>query len=175
MPLVYTRFPVYWIEGESFGVFVQNGKRSSSYEGEATLKEVAAWLEDTTEPLIVSVVDSSPAKKLTRALEGQAPLLVVVKRNEVANHVFSVLEEYCLGKTEQIVCGYADKDDRDYESFNKWLSDATPEKTLLVMIDTQEFKKLIFEEDLSTLTVAQVDDFVLSSLNKLTGGKKESQ
>jgi hypothetical protein len=43
------------------------------------------------------------------------------------------------------------------------------------MIDTQEFKKLIFEEDLSTLTVAQVDDFVLSSLNKWTGGKKESQ
>jgi hypothetical protein len=74
---------------------VQNGKRSSSYEGEEILKKVAAWLEDTTKPLIVSVVDSSPAKKLTRALEGKAPLLAVVKRNEAANHVFSILEEYC--------------------------------------------------------------------------------
>jgi hypothetical protein len=43
------------------------------------------------------------------------------------------------------------------------------------MFDTREFKKLIFEEDFSTLTVAQVDDFVVSSLNKWTGDKKEGQ
>ena len=45
------------------------------------MQEVAAWLEDITEPLIVSVVDSKPAKKLTKSLEGNAPLLVIVKRD----------------------------------------------------------------------------------------------
>ena len=74
----------------------------------------------------MSVVDSKPAKKLTKSLEGNAPLLVIVKRDSVASHVLTVLEEYCLGRGEQIVCGYADKGDQDYESFNNWLGDSTP-------------------------------------------------
>lgn len=81
LPLLYTRFPIYSAEGESFEVSVQNGKQSNSYQGEANLQEVAAWLEDITEPLIVSVVDSKPAKKLTKSLEGKVPLLVVAKRD----------------------------------------------------------------------------------------------
>lgn len=81
LPLLYTRFPIYSAEGESFEVSVQNGKQSNSYKGEANLQEVAAWLEDITEPLIVSVVDSKPAKKLTKSLEGKVPLLVVAKRD----------------------------------------------------------------------------------------------
>jgi hypothetical protein len=113
-------------EGESFEVSVQYGKHSGSYQGEVILKDIATWLDEATEPLIVSVVDSKPAKKLTRALEGKASLLVVAKRDEVANHVIEVMEEYCLDKSEEVVCGYADKADQDYASFNNWLGDSTP-------------------------------------------------
>jgi hypothetical protein len=73
--------------------------------------------------------------------------------------VLEVLERFCAGKTE-LVCGYAGKEDQDYESFSNWLGDKTPEKSLLVHVDTKEFKKTIFEGDLAALTEEQVASFI---------------
>lgn len=138
---------------------IHTKKGVQTYSGEVTLEDITNWLEDATEPLVVGVVDQKPTKRLSKALEGQSPLLVIVKRDETSTHVLEVLESYCVGKSA-LVCGYAGKGDQDYESFNEWLADKTPEKSLLVYIDTTSFQKTFFEGDLSTLTEEQVATFI---------------
>jgi hypothetical protein len=69
------------------------------------------------------------------------------------------LEKYCPGK-DDIVCGYAAKQDQDYESFNEWLGDKQEDKSILVYIDTTEFKKTIYEGDLTTLTPEDLSAFI---------------
>jgi chromosomal replication initiation ATPase DnaA len=69
------------------------------------------------------------------------------------------MEEYCLGQ-QDIVCGYAGKEDQDYQSFNEWLGDSQPEKSVLVYINTNEFKKTIYDGDLSQLTVDSLSSLV---------------
>lgn len=108
---------------------------------------------------MVGIVADKPTKRLSRALQGKAPLLVIVRREETASaHVLSVLEEFCQGKSE-VVCGYAAKADKDYESFSEWLGDKESEKSVLVYVDTSKFEKNIYSGDLTTLTVQDVSAF----------------
>lgn len=65
-----------------------------------------------------------------------------------------------------MVCGYAGKDDQDYQSFSDWLGDKNTEKTLLVYIDTTEFKKTIYEGDLAALNQEQLSVFVDEAAKK---------
>ena len=78
---VYTRFPVYQVLGESeFRVEIHKEKYTG-YNGEQDLKAIANWLDETTEEVIVNVVETNPAKKLSKALEEQTPLLVIINRD----------------------------------------------------------------------------------------------
>jgi hypothetical protein len=81
LPIIFTRHPVYHVAGDDFKVEIHSKKGVQAYSGEATLEAVANWLEDKTEPLIVGVVDQKPTKRLSKALEGKSPLLVIVKRD----------------------------------------------------------------------------------------------
>lgn len=56
-------------------------KKFAAYSGEKDLKAVGNWLEENTEPIIVNVVEEHPAKKLSKALEDQTPLLVIINRD----------------------------------------------------------------------------------------------
>ena len=127
---------------------------------------------------MVSIVDDKPTKRLSQALQGKAPLLVIVRREEtVSLHVLSVLEEFCQGKSE-VVCGYAAKADKDYESFSEWLGDKEKEKSVLVYVDTNKFEKNIYPGDLATLTVQDVSAFfeqAQSAVNKPEEAKEEAQ
>ncbi len=136
------------------------------YSGEAVLDQVVAWLDDVTEPIVVAVVDSKPTKRLSKALDGKAPLLVITRREQVVSgYVLDVLEQYCQGK-DDIVCGYAAKEDQDYESFNGWLGDKQEDKSVLVYVDTTEFKKTIYEGDLAALTPEDISAFIEQASKK---------
>jgi hypothetical protein len=107
----------------------------------------------------VSVVDSQPTKRLSQALQGKAPLLVIVRREEtVSAHVLEVLEQYCQGKNE-LVCGYAAKEDKDYSSFSDWVGDSETEKSVLVYVNTNDFNKKVYPGDLAALTQQDVAAF----------------
>ena len=45
------------------------------------------------------------------------------------------MENYCIGRF-QILCGKVSTSDYDYESFNKWLDDKKPDRSVLTIIDT---------------------------------------
>lgn len=159
LPLLFTRYPIYHIQGDhSFKVEVY-GKKTETSSEKTTLQEVSDWLNDITEPLIVGVVDKAPTKRLNNALQGKYPLLVIVRRDDSSAHVMTVLEEFCENKGE-IVCGYAAKEDQDYESFSEWLGDGQTDKSALVYINTNDFKKSIYEGDLSQLTADSVATFL---------------
>lgn len=64
------------------------------------------------------------------------------------------------------MCGYAAKQDQDYESFNEWLGDKQEDKSILVYIDTTEFKKTIYEGDLTTLTPEDLSAFIEQASKK---------
>ena len=82
--------------------------------------------------------------------------MIIVKRDETSTHVLSVMEQYCQNKKE-LVCGYAAKEDTEYEQFNEWLADNQPGKSILLYINTSDFKKIIYDGDLAQLTTDQID------------------
>lgn len=166
LPALFNRHPTYLVPGADFKVEVHTKKGVQVYSGESNLDQIVAWLEETTEPIVVAVVDSKPTKRLSKALEGKAPLLVIVRREEtVSGLVINVLEQYCPGK-DDIVCGYAAKQDQDYESFNEWLGDKQEDKSILVYIDTTEFKKTIYEGDLANLSPEDISTFLEQASKK---------
>ena len=113
LPLKFSRFPVYLVlEKSEFKVEVHE-KKFARYTGDSDLDAVANWLEETTESVIVNVVEEYPGKKLNKALENQTPLLVIVNRDdsEAFKAAFSFLEGFCDGKIE-FVCGIANKGDK---------------------------------------------------------------
>ncbi len=143
LPFVYTRFPVYQVLTESqFRVEIHE-KKFASYSGEPELKAVANWLEVNTEPVIVNVVEEHPAKKLSKALEEQTPLLVIVNRDnsEAFKAAFSFLESFCQEQNEY-VCGIANKEDAEYSNFNDWVGD-NGESSILVYVNTEKFEKYL--------------------------------
>ena len=81
MQHIFIRFPVYQVLGESEFKVEIHEKKFAAYSGEKDVKAVAEWLDENTEPLIVNVVETNPAKKLTKALEDQTPLLIIVNRD----------------------------------------------------------------------------------------------
>lgn len=173
LSLLFTRYPVYLIQGNNSFKIDVFGKKTESTSDKTTLQEAADWLNDVTEPLIVGVVDKTPTKRLNNALQGKYPLLVIVRRDDSSAHVLNVLEEFCEGKGD-IVCGYAAKDDQDYESFSEWLGDGQTEKSVLVYINTNDFKKSFYEGDLSTLTADNVATF-LEGVKTAESAKPEEQ
>jgi hypothetical protein len=86
------------------------------------------------------------------ALENQIPLIAIINRDnsDAFKAAFAFLEEFCEGKLE-FICGIANKDDKEYDSFNSWVNDPENEKTRLLYLDTKEFEKYLFEGDLATL------------------------
>lgn len=81
LPFLFTRYPVYRVLGESeFKVAIHDG-RFAEHSGDSNLHSVANWLIESTEPVIVNVVESHPARKLSKALESSTPLLVIVNRD----------------------------------------------------------------------------------------------
>lgn len=81
LPFKYSRYPVYWVLEESeFKVEVLD-KKFAQYLGDRDLDAVANWLEETTEEVIVNIVEEFPSKKLNKALENQSPLLVIINRD----------------------------------------------------------------------------------------------
>lgn len=168
LPIVFTQLPVYHIVGgdkTTFKLEVHN-KEFSSYGGQINLKDIASWLEETTEPIVVSVVQATPTKRLTKALETQTPLLVVVKRDGNAETPLAVLEKYCVSRVE-FLCGVAAKGDQDYESFNSWLEDSKPDESRLVYLTTDNFQKYFYGGDLNEITKESLDAF----LNDIKEGK----
>lgn len=175
LPALFTRHPIYLVPGAEFKVEVLSSKGLSSYSGEPTLDAVAGWLEEATEPIVVAVVDSQPTKRLARALQGKAPLLVIVRREEaISGHVLSVLEKFCEGKSE-LVCGYAAKEDKDYDSFSEWVGDNQPEKSVLVYVNTTEFKKTIYQGDLAAITQEEVAAFFAESKAEEAKGEEKPE
>lgn len=80
LPALFNRHPAYLAPGADFKVEVRTKKGTQVYTGEANLDQIVAWLEETTEPIVVAVVDSKPTKRLSKALDGKAPLLVIARR-----------------------------------------------------------------------------------------------
>jgi hypothetical protein len=81
LPFKYSRYPVYWVLEESeFKVEVLD-KKFARYLGDRDLDAVANWLEETTEEVIVNIVEEFPSRKLNKALENQSPLLVIINRD----------------------------------------------------------------------------------------------
>lgn len=136
MQHIYTRFPVYQVLGESEFKVEIHEKKFAAYSGEKDVKAVAEWLDENTEPLIVNVVETNPAKKLTKALEDQTPLLIIVNRDnsEAFTTAYNFFESYCPSATD-FICGIANKDDEEYDSFNNWLN-AGNEKSLITFLNT---------------------------------------
>jgi hypothetical protein len=46
--------------------------------------------------------------------------------------------EFCEDKVE-FICGIASKGDKEYQSFNDWISDPIPEKSRIVYLTTDKF------------------------------------
>jgi hypothetical protein len=64
LPGLFKDFPIYHIAGSSeFGVELHRD-RVSKYEGKADIWEVFDWLDVENSPVLVSVGQSTPAKKL---------------------------------------------------------------------------------------------------------------
>ena len=85
-------------------------------------------------------------------------MVIVCREETVSGHVLSVLEEFCEGES-QVVCGYAAKADKDYESFSEWLGDKENDQSVLVYVDTNKFEKTIYSGDLATITAQHVAAF----------------
>lgn len=161
LPFKFTRYPVYWILGESeFKVEVLS-KNFAQYTGDNDLNAVANWLDQTTEEVVVNIVEEYPGKKLNRALENQIPLIAIINRDnsDAFKAAFAFLEQFCEGKLE-FVCGIANKDDKEYDSFNGWVNDPDNEKSRLLYLDTKEFEKYLFEGDLATLNEEVITQFI---------------
>lgn len=109
----------------------------------------------------MNVVESHPARKLSRALESSTPLLIVVNRDsgEDFRKAFALLEVYCVGKID-FLCGVANKGDEEYDNFNGWLSDPQPDSNRLVYLNTEKFEKYFYNGELATLTSEAVDQFL---------------
>ncbi len=178
LPLLFSRHPVYLLPGGEFRLELLTAKGSQSYSGDVSLEAIADWLESTTEPVVVGIVDDKPTKRLSQALQGKAPLLVIVRREEtVSGRVLSVLEEFCEGEP-QVVCGYAAKADKDYESFSEWLGDKENDQSVLVYVDTNKFEKTLYSGDLATLTAQDVATFFQTAhaaANKIEESKEETE
>lgn len=102
-----------------------------------------------------------PSRKLNKALENHTPLLVIINRDnsDTFKAAFTFLEAFCEDKLE-FICGTANKDDKEYESFNEWINDPENEKNRLLYLDSKEFKKYLFEGDLAALSEDAVNQFV---------------
>lgn len=55
------------------------------------------------------------------------------------------------------MCGKVSRSDFNYASFNEWLSDDDPDKSVVVMIDTVEWKNYMHVGDLNELTEKRLD------------------
>ncbi len=75
---------------------------------------------------------------------------MIVNRDESGKTVLGLLNEYCAGKLD-FICGVANKEDKDYENFNSWLKDTEESKSRLVYMDTSNFQKYFYQQDLTLI------------------------
>jgi hypothetical protein len=143
-------------------------KKSAKLTGDQNLRTVSNWLIETTEPVIVNIVEEHASRKLSRALEANTPILTLLNRDnsEAFNAAFALLEVFCEDKLEYI-CGTASKEDKDYDNFNDWLKDTEKEKSRLVYLNTEKFDKYFYEGDIATLT----DELVTKFIQDIKDGK----
>ena len=80
------------------------------------MQTVADWLEEQTAPVLVSLGEAEPAKKLLKAMRNKTPLLVYINKGLPSDvkEQLAVLEKFCEGKKE-MVCGYVHSNEPDYE------------------------------------------------------------
>lgn len=73
--------------------------------------DIIEWLDHVSAPVLVSLGESVPSKKLERAMNIKRPLLVVFNKHErfAAAPALGFLTKYCEEKTK-FVCGYVHSD-----------------------------------------------------------------
>ncbi len=108
---LFTKLPVYHLSSEGEFAVTIHDKNTRQYSGKADALEVLDWLELETSPILSSLGESTPNKKLQLALVNHLPLLVIVNKQDDRSEVKPILDllmEFCEGKTE-FVCGYLHK------------------------------------------------------------------
>jgi hypothetical protein len=152
---LFSKLPIYHISPEGELSVTIHDKDTRQYSGKADVLEVVDWLELETCPIVSSLGESTPNRKLQLALVNHLPLLVVVNKHDDRSGVqpsLDLLTEFCEGKAE-FVCGYLHKGEEDYESLIQWLEDSDAETNRLFWINTKKSLKYDYQGELYSLDI----------------------
>lgn len=89
------------------------------------------------------------------------PILAIFNKNEheSVEHTLEFLTSYCKDATA-FVCGYAHKDEEDYQSLMEWIGDKDQTKNILVWIDLKRMVKYMYPGDINQITFEELDKFI---------------
>jgi tRNA isopentenyl-2-thiomethyl-A-37 hydroxylase MiaE len=109
------------------------------------LAEVVEWLDHVSSPVLVSLGESTPSKKLERAMSTKKPLLIVLNKHEraAAAPALKFLAKYCEEHTK-FVCGYVHSDEPDYHDLLEWTGDQDKDANRLFWINTESLSKYLY-------------------------------
>ena len=127
-----------------------------------------------TEPVVVNAISDPAPKKLNHAIENRKPLLIVAIRDEVGEKVLAMLDEFCHGKNE-FVCAYARKGEDGFNPFSEWLGDQGTENSQLLVVNSEDFTKTLFDGDLTKATDDTINKFVTPLFEEIKAKAEEAE
>lgn len=174
LPALFQRYPIYLVtKDDKESIQIIDDVSTRTYNGKISLVKVADWLEDETTPILMSLGEHPPAKKLEKAMKNKKAILGLVNKGYQGSvdGALKVLEDFCKD-VSNYVCGYVTKGEHDYEYLTSWIGDSETERNRLVWIDTKLLKVYLWDGKVEDLAEESVGEFV----KKVVAGKwKEHQ
>jgi thioredoxin 1 len=162
LPALFSTHPVYHITGRAqFSIEFHTEEDVKTYRGSPSLEDVVQWLDHVSSPVLVSMGESVPSKKLEKAIANQVPILVVLNKHErsAAAPALEFLGSYCQDIT-RFICGYVHSDEPDYQELLEWTGDKDTHANRLYWIKTETLNKYLFPGNPNELTKESLDAFI---------------